>query len=145
MNEIERIRKKWDKSGLLEGLSNDMKERMAALIEQQAKALYSDVPIFKRDFGFSRRTFKWNIISDLVAVQPMSVASGLLFYMDYKYESKPCAEITLATDEDFYVPMRKPAPAVIADPNMYPHKCPRCAAPAYIGLMKVDCSRKSCA
>jgi hypothetical protein len=29
--------------------------------------------------------------------------------------------------------------------SMYPHKCPKCQAPAYIGFMdKVDCSRGGC-
>lgn len=45
-------------------------------------------------------------------------------------------------DEDFYIP--KCPVAIIADPSRYPHQCPRCSAPAYIGLMTVDCSRKSC-
>lgn len=35
-------------------------------------------------------------------------------------------------------------PAIIADPKVFPHECPKCRAPAYIGFMKVDCSRKGC-
>lgn len=35
-------------------------------------------------------------------------------------------------------------PGYIADPKAYPHRCPRCSAPAYVGLQMVDCSRKSC-
>ena len=32
----------------------------------------------------------------------------------------------------------------IVDPARFPHSCPRCLAPAYIGLMKVECSREEC-
>jgi hypothetical protein len=35
------------------------------------------------------------------------------------------------------------APAVkpTANDNRYPQKCPRCSAPAYVGLVAVDCSK----
>lgn len=49
---------------------------------------------------------------------------------------------TMVFGYEDYIPKR-PA-AIIADPSRYPHQCPRCSAPAYIGLMTVDCSRKSC-
>jgi hypothetical protein len=58
----------------------------------------------------------------------------------------PCGEQLLenplGVEEDYYIPKR--APAVIADPAVYPHKCTRCGAPAYVGFTTVDCSRKSC-
>ena len=37
------------------------------------------------------------------------------------------------------------APVIITDPKMFPHECPRCGSPAYIGFTDVECSRKSCA
>src|SRR5690606_36963896 len=77
-----------------------------------------------------RRVFTSLMANELISVQPMSLPSGLLFYMGY--------------DEDFYLPKREQSPAVIADPSRYPHQCPRCTAPAYIGLVSVDCSRKGC-
>lgn len=54
--------------------------------------------------------------------------------------TNPCAEILIEAE---LVP-KATGPAFIADPAMYPHVCTRCGAPAYVGFMKVDCSRKSC-
>lgn len=161
-----RIIRKWEESGLLDGLPIGGRENHAKLLEEQLyqdfkKALderFRDVELklfgeldtpkkylqridefepvsFKTlKFPIYRRAFTNLWANELVSVQPMSISSGLLFYMDYKL---------LCEDEDFYVPIREP-PAVIADPSKYPHRCPRCDAPAYIGFTSVDCSRKSC-
>lgn len=74
-------------------------------------------------------------------------------------DPKPLQFETLTIEEDFYVPRRadeididrvigdainRSTARIIADPSRYPHQCPRCSAPAYIGFMSVDCSRKSC-
>lgn len=62
----------------------------------------------------------------------------------FEPHSNLCAEILL--DSSGVLPMNSYAapPAIIADPSRYPHSCPRCSAPAYIGFASVDCSRKSC-
>lgn len=31
-----------------------------------------------------------------------------------------------------------------AGASSYPHSCPRCGGPAYVGLNDIDCSRKDC-
>lgn len=33
-------------------------------------------------------------------------------------------------------------PVIAVDINNYPHKCPNCKAPAFIGFMSIDCSAK---
>ena len=79
------------------------------------------------------------ILNEIVSVQPMSLPSGLLFYMDYRYESKGWNREHIGACDGI-----GKTSTIIADPKMFPHKCPRCSAPAYVGFMKVDCSRKSC-
>jgi hypothetical protein len=34
--------------------------------------------------------------------------------------------------------------AVTVDAKRFPHRCPRCTAPAYVGMVQVDCSRVGC-
>lgn len=35
-------------------------------------------------------------------------------------------------------------PMVLIDYSRFPHSCPRCKAPAYIGLASVECSQERC-
>lgn len=39
------------------------------------------------DQSYWRRVFSSLIANEIVSVQPMSIASGLLFYMDYRYDN----------------------------------------------------------
>ena len=84
---------KWEKTGLLEGL-NDGRQRssMARLLENQAKELLrenstmaaGDVEGFAAvAFPIVRRVFAGLIANDLVSVQPMSLPSGLIFFLDF--------------------------------------------------------------
>ena len=85
---------KWSKSGLLEGLKTEReKSTMAVLLENQAKELLreattmagGDVQGFAAvAFPIVRRVFAGLIANDLVSVQPMSLPSGLVFFMDFK-------------------------------------------------------------
>jgi hypothetical protein len=85
---------KWEKSGLLEGLRTEReKSTMAVLLENQAKELLreantmasGDVQGFAAvAFPIVRRVFAGLIANDLVSVQPMSLPSGLVFFMDFK-------------------------------------------------------------
>ena len=92
---------KWEKSGLLEGIKSDFeKHGMATLLENQAKQLIHEssttgaggvgggagqeawtgvaLPLVRKVFG--------EIASkEFVSVQPMSLPSGLVFYLDFKY------------------------------------------------------------
>ena len=84
---------KWERTGLLEGLDNDRKRSsMARLLENQAKELLresstmagGDVEGFAAvAFPIVRRVFAGLIANDLVSVQPMSLPSGLIFFLDF--------------------------------------------------------------
>ena len=86
---------KWERTGLLEGLNNDRKKAsMARLLENQAKELLressslaaGDVEGFAAvAFPIVRRVFAGLIANDLVSVQPMSLPSGLIFFLDFVY------------------------------------------------------------
>jgi hypothetical protein len=86
---------KWEKTGLLEGLTKDrQKNAMARLLENQAKELLresssmsaGDVEGFAAvAFPIVRRVFAGLIANDLVSVQPMSLPSGLIFFLDFVY------------------------------------------------------------
>jgi len=86
---------KWEKTGLLEGLADDRKRSsMARLLENQAKELLrenssmaaGDVEGFAAvAFPIVRRVFAGLIANDLVSVQPMSLPSGLIFFLDFVF------------------------------------------------------------
>jgi hypothetical protein len=86
---------KWERTGLLEGLENDStRSTMARLLENQAKELLreastmagGDVEGFASvAFPIVRRVFGGLIANDLVSVQPMSLPSGLIFFLDFQY------------------------------------------------------------
>ena len=88
---------KWGKTGLLEGLQSEHeKAGMARLLENQAKELLreansmsgNDVEGFAAvAFPIVRRVFAGLIANQLVSVQPMSLPSGLIFFLDFKYGS----------------------------------------------------------
>ena len=98
---------KWEKTGLLEGLNNDrQKGSMARLLENQAKELLrestsmaaGDVEGFAAvAFPIVRRVFAGLIANDLVSVQPMSLPSGLIFFLDFVY-SPDLGSSTTITD-----------------------------------------------
>jgi hypothetical protein len=85
---------KWDNTGLLEGISSDHgRNSMAMLLENQAKELLreaasqmqtGDVEGFAAvAFPIVRRVFGGLVANDLVSVQPMSLPSGLVFFLDF--------------------------------------------------------------
>ena len=86
---------KWEKTGLLEGLNGDnQRNSMARLLENQAKELLreasaigaGDVEGFAAvAFPIVRRVFAGLIANDLVSVQPMSLPSGLIFFLDFTF------------------------------------------------------------
>tara|TARA_R110000824_G_scaffold181468_3_gene362285 strand:+ start:2990 stop:4765 length:1776 start_codon:yes stop_codon:yes gene_type:complete len=91
---------KWERTGLLEGMDNDRdKNTMAVLLENQAKELLreastmgagGDVEGFASvAFPIVRRVFGGLIANELVSVQPMSLPSGLIFFMDFQVGSGP--------------------------------------------------------
>ena len=86
---------KWSSTGLLEGLETGHQQAtMARLLENQAKELLresssmgaGDVEGFAAvAFPIVRRVFAGLIANDLVSVQPMSLPSGLIFFLDFVY------------------------------------------------------------
>ncbi len=88
---------KWTQTGLLEGLENSHKKStMARLLENQAKELLresssmgaGDVEGFAAvAFPIVRRVFAGLIANDLVSVQPMSLPSGLIFFLDFTFSA----------------------------------------------------------
>lgn len=95
--ESDRLVKKWEKTGLLEGLkdtgSNKKKSNMARLLESQAGQILNEANTVAGDlsgfqniaFPIVRRVFGGLIANELVSVQPLSLPSGLLFFLDYQY------------------------------------------------------------
>ena len=93
--ETEILRKKWQETGLLEGLDNDRAQsNMAVLLENQTKELLreasqmsaGDVEGFAAvAFPIVRRVFGGLVANDIVSVQPMSLPTGLIFFLDFTY------------------------------------------------------------
>lgn len=87
---------KWQKTGLLEGLSREYDQHgMALMLENQAKQLVSEANATgtaansEQWAGVAlplvRRIFAEIAAKDFVSVQPMNLPSGLVFYLDFKY------------------------------------------------------------
>jgi len=86
---------KWQQTGLLEGLKTERSQHnMARLLENQAKELLreassmgaGDVEGFAAvAFPIVRRVFAGLIANELVSVQPMSLPSGLIFFLDFAF------------------------------------------------------------
>jgi hypothetical protein len=92
---------KWSKTGLLEGIESDHgRNSMACLLENQAKELLreastmagGDVEGFAAvAFPIVRRVFGGLVANELVSVQPMSLPSGLIFFLDFTYGNNKLA------------------------------------------------------
>lgn len=91
------IMDKWDRTGLLKNLSEDKSQVVAQLLENQAVELRNQMlneesqtanvaGYNKIAFPLVRRVFGQLLASELVAVQPMSLPSGLLFFLDFKFD-----------------------------------------------------------
>jgi hypothetical protein len=89
---------KWARTGLLEGLRGDDRKQnnMARLLENQAKELLREASSMSAGdvegfasvaFPIVRRVFGGLLAQDIVSVQPMSLPSGLIFFLDFKHES----------------------------------------------------------
>ena len=89
------LRSKWEATGLLEGLGDETRKNgMAVLLENQAKQLLKEASTMASGdvegfaavaFPIVRRVFGSLIANDLVAVQPMSLPSGLIFFLDFTH------------------------------------------------------------
>ena len=89
---------KWERTGLLEGLNSDTaKNNMASLLENQAKELLREASLMSQGdvegfasvaFPIVRRVFGSLIANDIVSVQPMSLPSGLIFFLDFTFQGE---------------------------------------------------------
>jgi hypothetical protein len=98
-----RLAGKWEKSGLLEGISNETdKSNMAIMLENQAKQLVVEANTTGTGASFTpgtgeqyaavalplvRKVFGQIAAKEFVSVQPMSLPAGLVFYLDFQYGS----------------------------------------------------------
>ena len=98
-----RLTEKWARTGLLRGLESVNRDNMAQLLENQAGQVLreqntlgggglnpasssGDIRGFTNvAFPIVRRVFGGLVANELVSIQPMSLPSGLLFYLDYTY------------------------------------------------------------
>jgi len=86
---------KWEKTGLLEGLDADStRQGMARLLENQAAQLLKEASTMSGGnvegfasvaFPLVRRVFGGLLANDVVSVQPMSLPSGLIFFLDFTH------------------------------------------------------------
>jgi hypothetical protein len=93
-NEGAALLNKWAQTGLLEGLDAAQQQNMAVLLENQAKSLLKESNSMDGGnvegfaavaFPIVRRVFAGLIANDLVSVQPMSLPSGLIFFLDFTF------------------------------------------------------------
>jgi hypothetical protein len=96
MSETRGLVTKWEKTGLLEGITSDTeKSGMSILLENQAKQLIDESSRTGTTSGSEewsgvalplvRRVFAEIASKEFVSVQPMNLPSGLIFYLDFKY------------------------------------------------------------
>ena len=96
-NKLSTIMEKWSRTGLLKKLDDDKGQVVAQLLENQAVELRNQMMTEETQTGnvagynkiafpLVRRVFGQLLASELVAVQPMSLPSGLLFFLDFKYD-----------------------------------------------------------
>lgn len=107
-----RLVEKWSKTGLLRNLDGHRREAMAQLLENQAAQVLKESNALSTGGGgqsnsgqiqgFSniafpivRRVFGGLVANELVSIQPMSLPSGLIFYLDYTYGSNVGGEAGL--------------------------------------------------
>ena len=102
LKDAEKLAGKWEGSGLLEGIEDvRVKNNMAVILENQAKQIVAEANVtdvggasFSAGAGeqwagvalpLVRKVFAQIVAQDFVSVQPMSLPSGLVFYLDFKY------------------------------------------------------------
>ncbi len=111
--ESNRLMEKWSRTGLLRGLQDHGRETMSRLLENQAAQVLRENSVLGSSAGadsgavdgFSniafpivRRVFGGLVANELVSIQPMSLPSGLLFYLDYTYGNDVGGDTVEATE-----------------------------------------------
>ena len=98
LEETRQLRGKWENTGLLEGLKERDQHQMSVLLENQAKQLLDEANSTSAGTGneewsgvalpLVRRIFGEISSKEFVSVQPMNLPSGLIFYLDFKYNNQ---------------------------------------------------------
>lgn len=104
-SEATKLVSKWEKTGLLKNLNGETdKNNMSVILENQARSLVQEANVTGGQTSMAggagenwagvalplvRRIFGEIVAKEFVAVQPMSLPSGLVFYLDFKYSSGP--------------------------------------------------------
>jgi hypothetical protein len=116
-----KLANKWSRTGLLEGLSSEMdKNNMSLILENQAKQLVVETSQtgggiastgnFQTGTGeqwagialpLVRKVFGQIAAKDFVSVQPMSLPSGLVFFLDFQYGTEKLGGKFTAGDDVF--------------------------------------------
>lgn len=99
--ERERLVEKWGSYGLLEGINSfDNRSTLAQVLENQAAQVLKEASTMSGGdvegfaavaFPIVRRVFGNLMATDLVAVQSMSLPSGLIFFLDFTYTNSRLA------------------------------------------------------
>jgi hypothetical protein len=101
-NDAARLAQKWSKTGLLEGLGNEIeKNNMSLILENQSKQLVTEQSATNIGGGsftagqgeqwagvalpLVRKVFGSLSTKEFMSVQPMNLPSGLVFYLDFQY------------------------------------------------------------
>lgn len=101
LNDTQRLVKKWNQSGLLEGLKDAASSNaMSLILENQAKQLVVEASQTGGTATFSsgtgeqwsgvalplvRKVFGQLAAKEFVSVQPLNLPAGLVFYLDFQY------------------------------------------------------------
>lgn len=105
LNEVKQLKTKWESSGLLEGLKDGDKHALSVMLENQGQQLFLEAggnttnmgsPQSYHTAGYGdqwsgvalplvRRVFGKIVSKEFLAVQPMSMPVGLVFWLDFKY------------------------------------------------------------
>tara|TARA_R100000008_G_scaffold79915_1_gene61951 strand:+ start:1076 stop:2935 length:1860 start_codon:yes stop_codon:yes gene_type:complete len=103
---------KWERTGLLEGIEGDAKRQgMSRLLENQAAQLLKEASAMSTGdvegfasvaFPIVRRVFGGLLANDLVSVQPMSLPSGLIFFLDFTLSDQTTNRFGLGGNPSVY-------------------------------------------
>lgn len=101
-NEANKLKSKWGKTPLLEGLNDSDKNTMSIILENQAKRLVMESNTTGGTSGFTtgtgenwagialplvRKIFGQIAIKEFGSVQPMTMPNGLVFFLDIQFDN----------------------------------------------------------
>ena len=109
MEETKGLVKKWEPTGLLEGINEEQRVHgMAVLLENQARQLIDEASATSTSSNSEewsgvalplvRKIFGELAAQEFVSVQPMNLPSGLIFYLDFKYGTTQTGNFTSGED-----------------------------------------------